>query len=180
MIDKGSPAFSAYSPNQLDEWLRARLGRRVVVGLLVPFGVTNPNAESLVNALADYAELRLLRPSGNSAATMLKEMMVFDPDALVVWAAADVVTDASAVVAGETGSWPVAVIAALDAHESRDRCVLLLAGPAATRVNARRLGFEDGFTLATPVPELAAALARAAVSIEEQRRRGSSPPCYLE
>jgi hypothetical protein len=48
-----------------------------------------------------------------------------------------------------------------------------------TRGWARRLGFEDGFPADTVPATLARILAREGVAVDERRRRGSSPPCYL-
>jgi hypothetical protein len=60
-----------------------------------------------------------------------------------------------------------------------DSCFVALIGADVTRQDARRLGYEDGFSAATPLDTLVAQLAREVVAHREMQRCGSSPPCYL-
>jgi hypothetical protein len=186
-------AAQALEPDLLDSWLRRRLGRRLVVaGLtLTPGqapthdnGTSGGDAEPEIfsAALSTYRELWVVwAPTGTRLDDALAHAAAHDADALLVW-----LPGAAGSPDGEPGVPPAPTVQALrtllEAAESlglRDRCMLALAGPGASRVVARRLGFDDGFGLDVTPAQVAAVCAREAVSRAEFPRSSSSPPCYL-
>ena len=161
-------------PSQLDEWLRSRLDHRVTIVLLAPPQSDPTMAErALAAAVTSYTELRLRVeqcPAPEDALAverMLLEVERLSPDVLVVEQG------------GASETWPRVALRVADRLGLCDRAFVALIGSAVTRQDARRLGFEDGFSLDTPAAALVRALAREAVTRDELRRHGSSPPCYL-
>lgn len=190
-ISPSPDASDASTPPQdaaeLDEWLRSHLDHRLTVVLLVPPASAAGPAESILTAaMASHAEMRLrverIPPSAPDSAPVPPDAAAIEhallkidalyPDVLLVERAADP-------AAGVDDAWPRAVFRIADRLGLCDRAFMTLVGPGVTREYARRLGFEDGYPLETPAPELARKLAREAVARDELRRHGSSPPCYL-
>ncbi len=184
-------------PALLDGWLREHMNRSLVV-----IGVTlgsvasdeGPTISILGESPTDF--VRGMEPYGEIWLRWLAAGMVMDravahaaaqeADALIIWVPKspdDETPAARDALAGANGEWPERALRALlevaDAHNLRDRCVLVLAGPGASRQLARRLGYDDGFGEGAAPGQVAVAIGREAVSREEYRTRGSSPPCYL-
>ena len=168
-------------PAALDAWLRERLGRQMVVAVVVAVVVAGAQPEFALARIEDgaacYGEVHLLGRTATldrddvQLAALIAEISPLDPDVTLV--VSTTTTDAAR-------QWAVRALAACERAGLRDRAfVALLAPGEGIRAQARALGFEDGFALDVPLSSLLAALAREAVAHDELRRRGSSPPCYL-
>jgi hypothetical protein len=81
-----------------------------------------------------------------------------------------------------TDARPAPLAAFLDYAEAagvRDDAVIALVGPGASRMLARRMGCDEGFSGGEATEVIVSRLVREALAREELRRTGSSPPCYL-
>jgi hypothetical protein len=169
------------APDQVDAWLRQHLGRRLTIALMIttPDAVGAPALAHLLTALREYAEMRILPPArlasqdavpdatdSTVAAAPQVELARLDPEVVLVW------THPGAAATG-------AAYACLEHVGLLDRAFVALIGPGISRREARVLGFEDGYPADISVETLAMRLAHEGVAIDERRRRGSSPPCYL-
>lgn len=169
----------------VDAWLRAHLGRRLTVAFIRADERAGDIAgvATLAQGLDRYREIRVVLPDVSTPLTQqLDALTVLDPEIVLV-AARPTKDSASPEVSaadGQSHEWHVREV--LDELERRgilDRAYVALAEAGMTRECARRLGYEDGFATDTPVSKLAAILAREGVAVDERRRHGSSPPCYL-
>ena len=186
------------APAVLDGWLRERLGRPlVVIGLTLPTNsqladrrlpLLGDPPRRFIEGLGPFHEawVRWLA-AGMTLDTALAYSAGQEADALLIWVpqaptGAPAQSEAGRVEGADT-HWLAHVLADLieltDAQNLRDRCVLMLVGPGASREAAHRLGFDDGFGVDAPPSRIATALAREAVARDQFRRMGSSPPCYL-
>lgn len=168
----------------VDAWLREHLGRQLTVAILDPEGATRhaEQASELVRALARYAEIRVVPPALAGEEVPLAEHLdrlgTLDPEIVLVVDPAD----EEATAAADDDEPARRLRALLDELEQRgilNRAFVALVGAGTTRERARRLGFEDGFPFQSPSAQLAGILAREGVAVDERRRGGSSPPCYL-
>jgi hypothetical protein len=179
-------------PGQLDPWLREHLGRRVVVaGFSMSLLEQTPEGaaalagaapEPLVADLSAYGEIWVVwAAAGTPCDDALGRAAAHDADALLIWLpeASDLPPATPDAAPAPIAGTLRAIVAAADALGLRDRALLALVGPGATRTFARRLGFEDGFGASVSPAHVATALARAAVARAEFARHGRSPPCYL-
>lgn len=183
-------AIAALEPAALDAWLRQHLGRRMtVVGLSLP--ATRPAAgwatvvlddapSLLVAALAEYGELWVLwAAAGATPRDALTDAATHDADVMLVW----LPRPADGPTGGTLDSWAAemvqTLVAEMDASGQRDRCVVALVGPGASRALARQLGCDDGFGPELGPADIVTTLAQEAATQEEFRLRGQSPPCYL-
>jgi beta-lysine 5,6-aminomutase beta subunit len=169
------------APDTLDSWLRQHLGRSlVVIGMSLPVTVSRPGGAVVlgappvdyVRALEEYEELA---PRWLAAGTLVDQALthaaLHEADVLLLWLA-DAPADAR----------PAPLVAFLDHAEAagaREEAVIALVGPGASHELAHRLGFDDGFAPADPPGEVVSRLAHEVLALEELRRKGSSPPCYL-
>lgn len=170
-------------PAELDAWLRMQLERPVrAVGLSVAIGedaLTGPPPVAWLAGTAAYDEWHVRwMPAGVDGAEALRRAAEQDADVLFCWLAGTAAPD------GETDEDRVRgvlerLVARADRLGLRDRCVIALIGPAASRERARRAGCDAGFAPATPLARVLAELAREVAGREEFCRGGSSPPCYL-
>lgn len=180
LLDEDTGEFAA-----VNAALRASLSRRLTIAVLLP-PAGDPACDDLCRRLAAYPELRVLfehpgpHPNYLSLKALLQAVAQGDADVLLVW------TDGAALSARPSDgtpaqaatSWPRLVVGAAEDVNLLDYCFTAPIGPGVTRELARRAGYEDGFSAETPTGRLVRALAREALA-REQRRRGSSPPCYL-
>lgn len=165
------------APAALDTWLREQLGRQMVVAVVAAGAQAESALARIEQGTARYGEVRLLGRTATfdrddaRLAALIAELAPLDPDAVLV---------VSTAAADAARQWAVRALAACERAGLRDRAfVALLAPGEGVRAQARALGFEDGFALDLSLATLLAALAREAVALDELRRRGSSPPCYL-
>lgn len=164
-------------PAALAELIRARLGRRLIVAVLAPPDDTGEDPRALADALAAFPGARVAyeRPPDAPAdlETFLARLHTLGPDVVLIGA-----TEARAPEPIER-PWHLRVFAIAERIGLCDRGFVALVGSHVTRQSARRLGFEDGYPLDTPMDVLLPAFVRAALARDEFRRQGSSPPCYL-
>lgn len=164
----------------VDAWLRRHLGRQLIVALVSLREQMANDAHRLAEALAEYGEIRVLEGViASGSAAFLQTLVAVEPEIVLVWVPMPDGEDASAPPAAGFASALRRVLDDLEARGVCDRAFVAVIGPGVTRQRARRLGFEDGFPARTDPAELAAALAHEGVAVDERRRRGSSPPCYL-
>lgn len=181
LLDEDTGEFAA-----VNAALRASLSRRLTIAVLLPRG-GDPACDALCARLATYPEVRVLvedpgpHPDYLSLKALLQAIAHADADALLVW------TDDVALGArpsdglptqAATTSWPRLVLGAAEDVNLLDYCFTAPIGPGVTRETARRAGYEGGFPAETLTSRLVRALTREALA-REQRRHGSSPPCYL-
>ena len=198
-VEPVEPAEPA-EPAQMDAHLRAQLGRRLVVALVLADAESSAAVQSAIQRfraqVAAYKEV-WEPPCQSADATVeaaLRNALTFDADAILVWvdwsqAGAPFVQPqslqplppkqrAALRIAPHTASARGA-LALAEQSGALDRCFVVLIGQGVTRPNGRALGYEDGYSADEPVGPLIAALAREALARESYRRQGSSPPCYL-
>jgi hypothetical protein len=188
------------APAALDGWLRGRLGRPlVVIGLTLStdapltdrgLPMLGDPPRRFIEGLEPYHEewVRWMA-AGMTLDAALAYTAAQEADTLLIWVPqAPVGAPAQSGAPPSEGEgtdtdWLTRTLSELvgltDAQNLRDRCVLMLVGPGASRELAHRLGFDDGFAATTPLARIATALAKEAVARDELRRTGSSPPCYL-
>jgi hypothetical protein len=168
----------------VNAWLRLELGRRLTVGMLAAYRDGREGYAGLCDRLALFPEVRMLTvtsPAGAARDEMLPllgELAREDADALLVW------LPAGAPAAHDSAStperlWAGEVLACADEINLRDRCFTALVGEGMARQDARKAGYEDGFSADISPAVLVRALGHEALQREIYRRRGSSPPCYL-
>lgn len=170
----------AATPATLDSWLREHLGRRmVIVGLSLPVAgspqsdvVLGPPPTAFLRELEPFEEVwpRWLT-AGTRMDQALTRAAMQEGDAVLLWLA-ELATDPR----------PAPLVAFLEQAETAgalEEAVTALVGPGASRTLAHRLGFNEGFAPSEAPGWVACQLAREVVALEELRRRGSSPPCYL-
>jgi hypothetical protein len=168
------------SPPALDSWLRQQLGRRlVVIGLSLP-AATPSGGEIMLDAPpADFIrELERFEEvwvrwlaAGTLVDQALTRAALHEGDVVLLWLADE-----------PSDPRPAALAAFLEHAEAagaRDEAVTALVGPGASRELARRLGCNEGFAPTEAPGVVISQLAREVVTMDELRRRGSSPPCYL-
>jgi hypothetical protein len=165
----------------LDSWLRAHLGRRlVVIGLSLPVALAQ-QADALtlgappreyLRELETYEEVwvRWLAP-GSTVDQALTHAAMHEGDVVVLWLA-DMPED-------ERPAPLVAFLEHVEAAGAREEAVIALVGPGASRALARRLGFDEGFAPGEAPGHVLSRLAGEALAREELRRGGGSPPRYL-
>lgn len=165
--------------------VRLMLGRRLIVALVAPPGGADDAFTNLAARLSTYPEVTSLvllphSTKGEEAERIALEAARVDADAVLVTLASGSPTmqleDSASV---PSLRWPRDVLRAVDRVGLRERAFCGLLGEGVTRQSARRLGFEDGFALAIPAHDLVAYLAQEALTREQYRRHGSSPPCDL-
>jgi hypothetical protein len=153
----------------VDAWLRCHLGRRLTVAF-VSAEPLDDNIQRLATALERYDEIRALAPQlGEEPGRFVDMLPAADPD-VVLLAASTLAVDERQVCA---------ILDGLERRGILDRTFVALIGHEVTRAQARLLGFEDGFPARIAPEALAVALAHEGLAVDERRRRGSSPPCYL-
>lgn len=166
--------------SDVDKWLRRHLGRQLTVALLAVPEPMASAARGLADAMAAYGEIRVLGGViGSAPGGSLATFVAVEPEIVLVWIAMPNTEGAQAEVAVPSAPALHQLLDELEARGLCDRAFVALIGPGVTRETARRLGFEDGFPSPMDPAELAATLAREGVAVDERRRRGSSPPCYL-
>jgi hypothetical protein len=153
--------------------VRERLGRRIIVAVLAPPDVTDEGTHSLADTLAAFSGTRVVfEQVASNLEPLLTRLHSLGPDVVLVGAAENAAAD------GET-VWHARVLAIADRIGLCDRSFVALTGAHVTRQSARHAGFEDGFPLDTPMDTLLPMLVREALTRDEYRRQGGSPPCYL-
>jgi hypothetical protein len=179
-----SPALDTGSVD-LSTWLRLELARRVSIVLVAPPGHPDDAFLALSARLAEHPDVLtiVVAPASTKSEEAERAMVEgarLDPDAVLVGLAAgspsEQLSDSAAVPAIK---WPRDLLKVADRMGLRDRAVFALVGDRMTRETARRMGYEDGFSVYTSAHDLVAALACEAIARERARRRGSSPPCYF-
>ena len=185
--EEDSDEMPAVTPSvlDLDRQLRIELGRRLTLALIAPPGGPDEAVAGLHARLAAYPDVLAVVVSPAStkrdeAERVMADAARLDPDAVLVALASGSptvqVADSAAVPAIK---WPRDLLDVADRMGVRDRAFFALVGDPMTRETARRMRYEDGFSVHAPAHDLIAVLAREALAREEARRRGSSPPCYL-
>ncbi|MEO7000165.1 MAG: hypothetical protein ABI274_00040 [Ktedonobacterales bacterium] len=184
---------------RIDTWLRANLGRRLVVALVLADRSLAPDDQAgfrqLLERFSAYAEVWTppSQPVGGSVEAALRGALAFDADAILVWmdwAQADatcVQPQAQQLTPDQRAALHTApytasardTLALAEQLGALDRCFSALIGPGVSRDAARALGYEDGFPADGPTPALIEMLGNEALARETYRRQGSSPPCYL-
>ncbi|HEX6817787.1 MAG TPA: hypothetical protein VF120_05385 [Ktedonobacterales bacterium] len=165
-------------PDELNAWLRVHLGRQLTVALIAPGEATNDEAHSLMEALAVYREIRVLWEPSQAEMAYLDTLSAIEPEVVLIWTTLRLPETTSATIPQADGDLHT-LLGELDGRGVLDRAFVALIGPGITREGARRVGFEDGFSAAMDLARLATELAHEGVAVNERRRRGSSPPCYL-
>jgi hypothetical protein len=170
----------------LASMLKSDLGRRLTLLLLEAPGESHSACDKFYQGLVAYQELRVLHellvPDADIAQVeqALSTAVGNDADAVLVWAEPKTLL---AVVPEEVypraWHWPRTVLEAAEDINLFDHCFIALVGEDVDRQNARRIGYEDGFTSTISVDTLAGRLLGEALARAESQRHGSSPPCYL-
>lgn len=169
----------------LSTWLRLELARRLSVVLVAPPGGPDDTFLALHARLTQHPDVlaTVVVPSStksDEAERVMVDGARLDPDAVLVALASgsptEQLSDSAAVPAIK---WPRDLLKVADRMGLRERAFFALVGDRMTRETARRLGYEDGFSIYTPTHDLVAAIAREAIAREKAQRHGSSPPCYL-
>ncbi len=177
----GEPQRAALAPSdaaQLNAWLDSALGRTLTVVTLRRAGGDGATLAGWRAEAGAFPLVRLIEEAhadGESLPQTLTRIAQRDPDALLVCDA----DDAAEAEPDRAQRWRVAVVDAAEGLNLFERSLIALVGAGMTRAAARKLGFEDGFALERPLGEALSILAREAVTRENYRRYGSSPPCYL-
>jgi hypothetical protein len=167
------------TPDELDAWLRERLGRSLLVALisLGAAGDAGGSADSLADMLSAYRQMRtaIVPASSPTSSTAFDDRLTrlaqLDPDVVLVCPPP---LDAEALDLGGLR----ALRDNLDQSGVLDRAFVAVVSASISRLQARRLGFEDAISPTLPPCELGGIVAREGVAADE-RRRGSSPPCFL-
>ena len=167
LADDGEPVDAA----SVDEWIRLRIGRQVVVGC------AEDAPAHIRELLARYREVRVASAPAATASeadvtSRLASLLRLDPHALLFR------LDATASPEALTAS-ARALYRTCEITGALDLCFVALIGARMTRALARSLAFEDGFALEGDDARLIHVVTTRAAEREEARRRGSSPPCYL-
>ena len=155
--------------------LRRELGHSLGV-LLVDASAERPQAdEEFYRQLSAYPEIQvtplwLTSTAGDSEIDAgLAEAAFRGDEVVLVWADG---------TSPSPGSRPRRILDAAERLNLFDSCFVALIGEDVSRQEARRLGYEDGYAVATPLDALVAQLAREVIAHREMHRFGSSPPCY--
>jgi hypothetical protein len=168
-------------PDLLDSWLRAHLGRRlVVIGLSLPV-VLAQQADALtlgappreyLRELERYEEIwvRWLAP-GTTVDQALTHAAMHEGDVVVLWL--------TEMPKDERPASLVAFLEHVEATGAREEAVIALVGPGASPALARQLGFDEGFAAEEAPGRMLSRLAGETLAREELRRGGSSPPSQL-
>lgn len=191
------------TPGALDEWLRSHLDHRMTIVLLRTATTSASAPEHYLAAAAQpHAEIRfhvvrcpaaadsgaaqpLLEPSGENPGVGARPASpALDDQAIerTLLAAERLYPDVLLVEQDEIDETRTpSVLRVADRLGLLDRAFVALIGPLVTRSDARRRGYEDGYSLTDrdSTDRLLRTFASEAVARDQLRRHGSSPPCYL-
>lgn len=170
-------------PAELDGWLRAHLERPIrAVGVTLTLdddARTGAPPVAWLAQVAAYGEWHVRwMPAGVDSEEAQRRAAEQDADVFFCWLIGPVESH-GAMDEERARSVLARLVARADRLGLRDRCVIALIGPFATRERARHAGCDAGFALETPLANVLAQLAREVAGREEFRHGGSSPPCYL-
>jgi hypothetical protein len=166
--------------------LRNDLEGHLTLLLLEASSESRTSCDHFAESFAAYPEIRVVHrrlapdPGNTEIESIFTRAIDEDFDIVLVWAAT--VRDGDATLREDTAPywhWPKHALAAAESVNLFDRCLVALVGDDIRQREARRLGYEDGFTASMPADGLVVRLAREAMAHREARRRGSSPPCFL-